>query len=651
MIIKKQPFQPVILGADINAYTMARTFHEEYQVKSIVVSKCLWGPSNNSKIIENIVEGKLEDEVTLLETLITIAKSRQKQKLILFACGDWYLQIIVKNKKLLSAYYVLPYIDYDLMQQVVLKDNFYQLCAELEIDYPETIVYDVEDVNPPQVTFNYPIVVKAADSVAYHYAKFSGKKKGFKFRRPRDFNNMLQQLRTSSYKGKLIIQDYIPGADSNMYVLTCYSDQQGKVQFQALGHVLLEEHTPGAIGNYAAIVTEQNSEIFEQAKRLLEHLKYTGFSNLDLKYDPRDGKYKFLELNARLGRSNYYVTGSGYNVAKFIVDEYIYKKKLTFTIATNEHLYLAVPPSLLYRYLTDKTLKRRVKGLIKSGQYSNPLYYKADMCLKRYFYIRLHLLNQFRKYYKYYEVLQEPIMREKFVGVLGGLGPLSTVTFMELVINNTVARKDQEHINMVVINHATVADRVQHLLNNGYESPLAKLIADVKRLEEWGVKFIVIPCNTAHAFYKEIKANVQVPVINMIAETIIYTLRENPKVKQVGLLATDATVQHRLYEKVMAQYGIKCIVPDEEEQAQVDALIFDQVKAGLPVDTKLYHQLIASLRAKGAEKVILGCTELSIINQEVAFGEPEVVIDALTVLAYKTILLSKKNIKANKDKE
>ena len=104
---------------------------------------------------------------------------------------------------------------------------------------------------------------------------------------------MLNNLRTSTYDGKFIFQDFIPGDDSNMYVLTCYCDKNSKVKFYALGHVLLEEHAPGAIGNHAAIINEVNENIFAQAQRLLEHVKYVGYANFDIKYDVRDGKYKF----------------------------------------------------------------------------------------------------------------------------------------------------------------------------------------------------------------------------------------------------------------------------------------------------------------------------------------------------------------------
>ena len=110
-----------------------------------------------------------------------------------------------------------------------------------------------------------------------------------------------------------------------------------------LGHVLLEEHTPHGLGNHALIITEPNEALVMKVKALLEDLKYVGFSNFDIKYDTRDGKYKFFEINTRQGRSNFYVTGSGFNLAKYIVEEYIYHKDLPLEIAKEEHLWTVVP--------------------------------------------------------------------------------------------------------------------------------------------------------------------------------------------------------------------------------------------------------------------------------------------------------------------
>ena len=132
-----------------------------------------------------------------------------------------------------------------------------------------------------------------------------------------------------------------------------------------LGHVLLEEHTPLGLGNHAVIITEPNDELMHKVKALLEDLEFTGFSNFDIKYDSRDGKYKFFEINVRQGRSNFYVTNSGFNVARYFVEDYVYKKDIPFETAQEEHLWMVVPKAVAYKHVKDPEMIKRMKRLIK----------------------------------------------------------------------------------------------------------------------------------------------------------------------------------------------------------------------------------------------------------------------------------------------
>ena len=118
-------------------------------------------------------------------------------------------------------------------------------------------------------------------------------------------------------------------------MLTSYSDRNGRVTTMCLGHVLLEEHSPHGIGNHAVILTECDEALELKIKTLLEALHFTGFSNFDIKYDSRDGKYKAFEINCRQGRSNYYVTGAGHNIAKMVVQDRVEGKDLPFEMTRN----------------------------------------------------------------------------------------------------------------------------------------------------------------------------------------------------------------------------------------------------------------------------------------------------------------------------
>lgn len=402
MTFQDYPFRPLILGGDITAYSLVRSFYEQYRVKSLVVNMSVGGAVAKSKLCDVIYYENLENEEVLLSALLEVGEKYADKKLLVFGCGDWYVRMLIENKAKLEQYYIIPYIDEDLMNAIVLKDKFYALCAELDIPHPRTFVYDCREKTPLDYPFDYPIIAKTAHSAMYHYAKFPGKKKVFKFNSKPELEQMLENLSTSTYDYKFLIQEFIPGDDTNMRVLTCYSDRNAKVRFAAFGHVLLEEHTPSALGNPCCIINEVNEEVVEQATRFLEHVGYTGYSNFDLKYDERDGKFKFFEINIRLGRSNYYVTGSGFNTVKRIVDDLIENREIPYHIADKEHLFTFVPKSVIKKYVRDPAMRDKALTLMKQGKWSNPLYCKADKSLYHYVYSRLASYNQNKKFKTYF---------------------------------------------------------------------------------------------------------------------------------------------------------------------------------------------------------------------------------------------------------
>jgi len=407
MDFKEYEFLPVILGGDITAYSLVRSFYEEYQIKSLAVSMSKGGPVVMSGLCENLYYDNLESVEVLLPTLMEIGEKYGKnKKLIVLGCGDWYVRILIENKAMLSKHYIVPYIDEALMNRIVLKDKFYEIMEELGIPYPKTFVYDCKERTPlpDKFDFDYPIIAKTANSALYHYAKFPGKKKVFCFDTRAQLDEMLENLATSSYDYKFLIQDRIPGDDTGMRVLTCYCDSDSLVRFAALGHTLLEEHTPSALGNPCCIINEVDMEVVNQAQRFLEHIGYVGYANFDLKYDPRDGKYKFFEINIRLGRSNYYITGSGFNAVKWLIDDYIYHREFKgLTVADNEHLFTFVPKYVIKNFVGDQELRARALRLMKEKKWSNPLVYAPDMTLKRRAYVAAYGLNQIKKFRQFYK--------------------------------------------------------------------------------------------------------------------------------------------------------------------------------------------------------------------------------------------------------
>lgn len=403
MEFKERDFVPVLFGGDINTYSVARAFYEEYQVKSWVLGKYMSGPSCYSKITNYRNNPKMDTEEVLLKAVKKMAQKYKDKKILAIGCGDSYVETISKIKDKFPENVIAPYIDHELMEQLILKENFYKMCEKHGIDYPATLVYSREMGQNVDVQFQYPVILKPSNGVDYFHHPFEGQNKIYKLNSLEEVKKTIEDIYASGYSDKLIIQDMIPGNDEYMRVLTCYSDQNHKVKMMCLGHVLLEEHTPLGLGNHAVIITEPNDALMDKVKNLLEDLNYTGFSNFDIKYDSRDEKYKFFEINCRQGRSNFYVTNSGFNVARYFVEDYVYHKELPFKTAQEEYLWMVVPKAVAYKHVKDPQMKARMKKLVKQRKMVNPLFLRGDLGMKRYLRLVKNHLRQYSNYDKYYK--------------------------------------------------------------------------------------------------------------------------------------------------------------------------------------------------------------------------------------------------------
>lgn len=395
-------FIPVMLGGDINTYSVARAFYEQYQVKSYIFGKYPSGPSYNSRIIEYAPNPKIDTDEVFLNTVNTFAAKHADKKIVLVGCGDSYVALISKHKKELAENIIAPYIDFELMDSLQHKELFYQLCEKHGVDYPGTLIYEPSMGYDFDVEFMYPVILKPSDSVKYWEHPFPTQNKVYTIKDRAELEKVIRQIYDAGYPDKLVIQDMIPGNDEYMRVLTSYSDRNGKVKMMCLGHVLLEEHTPHGIGNHAVIITEPQEELMMRVKSLLEDLHYVGYSNFDIKYDKRDGKYKFFEINTRQGRSNFYVTGSGFNVAKYIVEEYVYGKELELELAKEEHLWLVVPKAVAFKYVKEEENLAKLRRLFAEKKYVNPIFMKGDLKPKRFYAMAKNYISHYVKFKKYY---------------------------------------------------------------------------------------------------------------------------------------------------------------------------------------------------------------------------------------------------------
>ncbi len=220
------------------------------------------------------------------------------------------------------------------------------------------------------------------------------------------------------------------------------------------------------------------------------------------------------------------------------------------------------------------------------------------------------------------------------LGVLGGLGPMSTFLFCQMLTSHTKACCDADHIDMIISSRATTPDRTAFILGESAHDPLPVMRTETARLCQAGAELIVIPCNTAHYFYDGLQSSCSVPILNIIRETVSFLHQRG--IQRFGLLATEGTVASRAYHRVCEPLGLSCEIPAEHEQKTVTDLIYGQIKQNKPVDLAVLSSLAASMQARGCEVIVLGCTELSILKGQGL--DDNVFIDSLEILAYRTIL-------------
>ena len=224
------------------------------------------------------------------------------------------------------------------------------------------------------------------------------------------------------------------------------------------------------------------------------------------------------------------------------------------------------------------------------------------------------------------------------LGILGGLGPMSGIYFCEMLTQHTYAQKDSDHLNFLLSSRADTPDRSSFILGLSSEDPTPRMRSEAKRLEAAGAELLVIPCNTAHYFYSKVAEAVDIPILNIIEETAKLCAIE--KTKKVGVLATEGTISSGAYKDIFNSYGIEIAELTNDEQNFITETIFDRIKSGLKPDTERFIALCDKLFNNGCERIILGCTELSLIKKEHTL--PNYVIDSLEVLCISALKICNK---------
>lgn len=229
-------------------------------------------------------------------------------------------------------------------------------------------------------------------------------------------------------------------------------------------------------------------------------------------------------------------------------------------------------------------------------------------------------------------------MKRRTIGILGGMGPLATADLYTKIIRATPAKVDQDHLSVIIHADPTVPDRTAALLHGG-EDPMPWLVHGAENLARAGADFIVIPCNTAHAFLDQIRAACPIPIVDMIDESARAVLALPGPVLQAGILATSGTVAANLYQSALTRHGMQFRVPDDLHQSLVMETV-GMVKAGEVNDQTVEPVLRAAswLEDAGAGALLAACTELPVVLHQQMVQIP--LIDPTDVLARAAVRIA-----------
>ena len=226
-------------------------------------------------------------------------------------------------------------------------------------------------------------------------------------------------------------------------------------------------------------------------------------------------------------------------------------------------------------------------------------------------------------------------MRDVFT-ILGGMGTMATESFVRQLNKRTPTHADQDYLNYILYNHATVPDRTAYILDRTKPNPVPVLQEDIRQQNILQPSFIVLTCNTAHYFFEELQKETKIPLLHMPKEAV-KQIKADQVTGKVAFLGTEGSVKAGVYERELINQGIDYLIPDKNLQAKINHLIYHDIKENDYINMDLFFEILADTKTLGCEAVILGCTELSLVAEYITQEHDYIIYDAQSILVDRTI--------------
>lgn len=402
------PLRPVLLGTDLGIYAMARSFHEAFGVRSVVISELPRGPINDSAIVQNVFTGVNSSDRQILTALEQVAEQEPEATHVLVVNSDHQLAFVLRHRERIERHYVVPYADAEAITTLADKTAMYQVTQRLGIPTPATVALDpsagASAWRAASAELTFPIVMKPFAGAEFEELDFAGHRKVYRLDGAEELVTEVERIAAAGYTGTMLLQQLVLGDDTYNRVVNLYRDARGRITMAASGRVLLAMHQPTFIGNSAIIMVDYDEELIGQVTAVLDAVDFRGFASVDYKVDSRDGTAYLLDINPRPGRSHYYAGVGGASAARSLVADFVHDEELDTQRATTAGVYAYIPTFVLGRYVRDRELLRRARAVLRRRRAVHPLAYAADRNLKRWWYRILAQVNQLRGLWRHYRL-------------------------------------------------------------------------------------------------------------------------------------------------------------------------------------------------------------------------------------------------------
>lgn len=366
---------PVLLGADLNAYSVARAFHEYNGSLSYAFGRYRCGITSFSRIVKAQTVRGLDDITVAGPALFEFAVKHKGRRLLLIPCADWYIELGARISERLPEQFCSVIPEKEQRAKMGDKISFYSLLRDYKIAYPTSrkITAD-EDHSRAVADFEYPAVIKPSSSAEYWKHEFSGMKKVYFVESAKEAEGIIKKIFASGYREGIILQERIGREHPSISVLTTYSDREGRVVRAVYGRVILEEEGDSSYGNHASIITAPLTPICKKLIAMLEKEGYTGLANFDMISSGEEDYV--LEINLRQGRSCDYLRAAGVNLAELMIRD-INGDKIEKDLDSGK-VYWHYPPHRTVLAAAQRAGAEEAEAMRHKGLSAAPLYYEPD---------------------------------------------------------------------------------------------------------------------------------------------------------------------------------------------------------------------------------------------------------------------------------